>query len=151
MSALTVLLLILLTEMINKHNYAFMQRKDGLHYTRDDFSPAFTHACVHYYEWWPGRTVFSWNKKCSPLSQKIQTSLLCSKGEDLQSLSWCKVLTVLPEHQTAKWSLRVPQTPIVPHQTASFQFSTALLYNTHRWYTHILKTDLNWEFKSNIK
>lgn len=113
MSDLTVLLLILLTEMINKHNYAFMQRKDGLHYTRDDFSPAFTHACVHYYEWWPGRTVFSWNKKCSPLSQKIQTSLLCSKGgEDLQSLSWCKVLTVLPEHQTENDLCGCPKLPL---------------------------------------
>lgn len=91
MSGLTVLLLILLTEVVNKQNYAFLQRKDELHYTRDDFSPAFPCACVHYYEWWwSGRTVFSWNKKCSPLPQKIQTSLLCSKGgEDLQSLSWC--------------------------------------------------------------
>lgn len=26
--------------MVNKHNYAFIQRKDELHYIRDDFSPA---------------------------------------------------------------------------------------------------------------
>lgn len=78
MSDLTVLLLILLTEMVNKHNYAFMQIKDEACYKRDDFSPAF--PCVHYYEWWwSGGAVFSWNKKCSPLSQKTQTSLLCSK------------------------------------------------------------------------
>lgn len=50
-----------------------------------------------------GLTVFSWNEKCSPLSQKILTPLLCSKGgEDLRSLCWCKVLTALPEHRTAK-------------------------------------------------
>lgn len=45
MSDLTVLLLILLTEIVNKQNYAFMQRKNKLHYTRDDFSPPFPHAC----------------------------------------------------------------------------------------------------------
>lgn len=50
MSDLTLLLLILLTEMVNKHNYAFMQRKDEVRYKRDDFSPAFPCACVHYYE-----------------------------------------------------------------------------------------------------
>lgn len=152
MSDLTVLLLILLTEIVNKHNYAFMQRKHELYYTRDDFSPAFMSVYMHYYGWqWSERTGFSWNNKCSPLSQKIQTPLLCSKGEDLQSLSWCKVLTASPEHEAAKWSLWLPKTPVVPYQTVSFQFDTALLYDIQRWYTHILKIDLNWKFKRSIK
>lgn len=103
MPNLTVLLLILLTEIVNKHNYVFMQRKHEPYYTRDDFSLSFISVCSHYYGWqWVGRTIFSWNEKCSPLSQKIQTPLLCSKGEDLQSFSWCKVLTAPPEQQTAK-------------------------------------------------
>lgn len=103
MSDLTVLLLILLTEMVNKQNYGFLQRKDELHYTRDDFSPAFPCVCVHYYEWWwSGRTVLSWNKKCSLCPRRYKHLCCVQKEKKIYSLSPGAVLTVLPEHQTAK-------------------------------------------------
>lgn len=153
MSDLIVLLLILWIEIVNKHSYAFMQVKDELQYIRDDFPLAFLSACIHCYAWWWARkTIFSWNAKCSPLSQKIQTPLLCSKGgEDLQSSSWCKILTALQEHQTAKWSLPLSRTPVVPYQTVGFQFNTAFLYNILGPYEHTWKTDLNWKFKEQCK
>jgi len=47
MSDLTVLLLNLLTEIVSKHDYAFMHQKNGLYYTQDDFSPTYITAYIH--------------------------------------------------------------------------------------------------------
>lgn len=47
MSDLTALLLNLLTEIVNKHDYAFMHQKNGLYYIQDDYSPTSITTYIH--------------------------------------------------------------------------------------------------------
>lgn len=150
MSDLTVLLLILSREIVNKHNYVFMQQKYILLLHRGWFFSNFHHSMyplsLRVLMGWENSLSLQWKMQSSVQEGANTSAVLKRRRIFTVSLSQSKVFTAFLEHQTAEWSPQLPKTPVVPYQTVHYQFNTAVLYVIQRWYTHIFKD----QFKSKI-